>query len=360
MKLMENEMLRSLSEVRIGNTPFYNTSFIKYMKENPNSSVVKNNNLIQGINSIQTSTDVLNKMTKEYVDYLYESGLTPTRKELKDRSNIIKSNFLGSDLSEKELDDIGKYTRSSWMHLIPCLEEAVIIDQKNYYEYSLKEIDIDNMKLSFRIRYYIFEPNNHIKFMFLGQYYFDVLFYIEEDGEASLEIQPEFSLDPVDIYSNSLRDMDIWDYDHKQFWENVVLKACYPPKGTLFSNHIMSSFLGEIGYVNYLLNKSPVKGSRRKTSSCKANTEIKEESTPVIQRIKISRRNEFGLEIVSEKKPQEPTENTVRKYKTAVWRVRGHISHSKKGKEIWIPEHTARRHNMNATNYKIPKTIIES
>ena len=347
------------SEILIGNSPVYNTEAIKYMKNHPNSSILKNYpNLIHGINSIEISTELLNSMTEEYCNELVSSGLTPTRKELKEGSNIIKSKFTDTYLDKEELENINNYVAESWLHMIPCLEEGLIIDNASYYHYYLKELDLNEKKLSFHMRYYTFNPKNKIKFMFLGQYYFDVEFF-QLDKSVEFEIHFTYASDPIDIYSYKIDDMDIWDFDHKDFWRNVITKTCFPPKGVKFAQQIVSEFMGQFGYINYMLRKSPVKGNIGRRKSRKTKEVIKEESTSVIQRIKIPRRNEFGLEIISEKKPVEPTEDSVRRYKTAIWRVRGHLSHSKTGKEFWVTEHVARRHDMNSSTYDVPRTIIE-
>lgn len=310
--------------------------------------------------NVTVAAELADKMIIDYCDKLVDDGFVPTRKELKARSNIIKVNYSKDIVKNPDSNFIKRldnYVNESWMHMIPCLEEALIIDEKDYMDYHIKNLDLDKKVIELTTRRYIFNPNVCVKFMFVGQVHFKMKFTEEAENGIDIEYIPTFKEFPNAIYTMKENDMG-WNKESREFWDNVIVPAClkFKVNETDHLDHYMSKFLGLFGYINFMLHEEPVRASGNKRK--KVKTTVESGNEVVDQRIKLKRINTLGLEITSEKKPVASNETSVRKYKTAVWRVRGHVSHSKNGKEFWVPEHIARRHDINATNVKIPRTII--
>lgn len=315
---------------------------------------------------------------REYNRELVARGLALKRSELKKMDTIDLSDTLGpapanypiklnidqiyDELNEavNNAEEWAKIQELGWCIWIPCFTKGVVRYTPTRYVYwEIKEVNCTEKSVTVYIRDYAAYDNASLWQPGLEGTYTQ---YLDTGYAALKKVQGDITQGtPVTLedaipyymatsdcrtYQDIFTEIDLntmgWD-ETKQAAHNTmtVLSAIQRP---LFDNNdpqyklfyhfesLSIAFMLTMFYVNYRMHSLKPKAERRPSAPRK----IKTEAAPAVVADTRIVRNIGTIHVISQKAPKVPTDESVRRYKMAVWPRRGFVRRYKSGRISYI------------------------
>ena len=254
---------------------------------------------------------------------------------------------------------------------VPCFSELCIDLSGNQYAYQkVDKLDLDTNIMSVTMRMYqringFWEPGVKLS----------VDIFLEKMAEAILkhELMNDAADTPHHMRFEGYRVTDYLSYEdmylqvpwnelhmspvEECLWDNTLKNARETGhRSSDYANIMFYLFVHVNMRVNaYLLDMKPktVRMPKNKDNDKKTKTVVtaEKDETPIIRTRRLGK-----LTVKSKKPPKLHDEKTIRRYKTASWKVRAHPRHYKNGRVIWIDERVHKRKAMNTSVLDEPKT----
>lgn len=320
----------------------------------------------------EDSVMVATRMFSNLTDYTFNLS---RKGECLSRSEALKKDII--DLRELSTSTTAELIRENvkadfFYDSIPCFNEGVVRLGETVTYFKLLELELDEKRMKFHIDVYEDTLEDGRRYWFLltsGDYINEeVLGFptINELGMGSRSaLYHLLSSNVVTVAEQYQKAVEYGNWD-----ENTKLQMRgYAEKFSelLFSSNSMrkddkeetffaNKFISSMILVNWLFAREklsrPVKQSKPKK---KVKTIQTFEVAEPIKKIRML----GGVKFVSKERPERSTSVSVRRYKVASWKVRGHMSKSKYGKPFYVPETTHHRKAKDTVQTKVPQRIIK-
>lgn len=382
------------------------SAFANTLPQNGNIQIVddKNQPIMDASNSSLANTqEKIHELLKEYNQMLIDMGHAVKRSELKQKDLIdlrMAVTYNGKEHGQQQykhtLPDfltkdqkIDNTLMESWYHLIPCFNEGVIqLNDARYIEYKILNIDIPKYTLDIRVKDYIrmdniwqigvqttIHYNCHALTNITKWLHERDTFYKEFENDQMManilmnsivnffiktHTKNSNTINYVDLYQMIPKEKFQWSADQKNVWDNLVINYAktniekLKKDGTSPEKELTKIFTYAVLISNKLLQEFKPKAKR--TENKRTNRTIVIDETNKQPRKLV--RQVGPISMTSAKPPKLPTEETVIKYKTAVWKSRGGVRRLKNGKLVPFKECIKHRKCLQDTTEDIPTSII--
>lgn len=262
------------------------------------------------------------------------------------------------EVSDEEIDIIQSL---NWYAHVPCFEKGALkLNHFRYIVFEILEMDPEQSYMKMKLTDYS-KPDGRISIWQIGCSV-TVETYIEENEEGELEYM---GLKPIEkqnfeqLYTMYSRKDLRWQESDYQYWMDTVVdnakkqtERIKRESGKDQCDAIVNMYMRAISLCNAMLTKN--KPSRPIKQSNSGSRKVSYEKGAAPER-KI--RNVGALRVQSKDIPRKPCMETVITYRTAKWKVRGHIRHYKNGKEVYIKPTTHTRKALADTDKETATTI---
>ena len=310
-----------------------------------------------------------NKLLRQYNQALIDIEFGMRRRDIKHKDRIDLRNVLNpkDDHSMtvpvlKKDPEFNEFIKQNggFYSCIPPFEEAVFqVNDNRYLYYNIDEII----------------PEKQTVRVFLQDYMaFDGIWSIGIAGTVELNVTNEFAAKVVffenDIYLYPriyklvpYEDLG-WNKDDIKLWEKVIITYATVSQQKLNeqdTNNIVELakyFVSYCGIINFHLSKNKPKLKDRKQKPKTNRKNIVETNTEQQPERRI--RMVGNINVSSVKPPKQSTKDTVAHYRTATWKVCGHVRRYKSGKTVYIKPSTRHRKCLQDQNQQqTPTTILK-
>lgn len=319
----------------------------------------------------------LHRLNREYNKALIETGYGMSYNALKsldtiDLRNIFDktgydSGYINQEEALPNLDrivkEIGKTTDG--FLFLPCFEEGCVRSNTNRYLY-WKILELDTAQEEpfavIKIQDYICMPQSSSKWL--------------SGTEAILKFRLNdcrtVSVTHANTYYDIYNMLDYktqlkWSEDDVYLWKQYIIKHSkaaadnIPPEqnGAMLSIH----FTAYMYITNKLLQEQKPSRGKRPDKPSQYYTNTQTEYTPQNTPARLTRTigSAHGkVVITSEKAPKSPSEEYIRHYSVASWKVRATVRHYANGKTVYVRETIHKRHALNSTNGTTPATTLKA
>lgn len=333
------------------------------------------------------------ELVEEYNRALVERGLALGRAALRKLDSIDMTAVIdaptknASEIPRAKIFDDPDYVAylsgvsgaDMFYHAIPCFTTGVVqINRDRYIQFEVKRLDVPGRVMDVWVHDYgvhsgIWSPgvSGTLRATFF------------EDQTVDLSTLEEGLTLFTDLYHalDPREDLN-WTPADVRIWENVVVaysrsaEAAFASRGTNNVQELGRIFLRYVALLNYFLmlnkpkavrkpRKRPSEPSEREDDDVFAEAPKTAHAAPSEPSEAIPKQPErlvrkVGMiTITSTKIPRESTEQSVRKYKVAVWKARGGVRRMKDGRLIPFRESIRRRRALVSEGGVIPQSVIQ-
>ena len=360
--------------------------YIRLPSANRKSILMANPNY--GYITPEECTRRLDRMNREFNKVLTEQGYALSREDFKkldciDMRNVFNeigymTSYLGKDTglpnihNHKSLNPkLAKLmiTDDPFV-IVPCFEKGCIQLNRNrwlYWEITELIVDGDEPHVTIKLQDYIDGSMQGSRSWTPGLYTIIT---------SSLKTTDDINIIEYNTFKTLYESMDYsqfhWSEDDMYIWNRYTIKhattileedvARNKKPGEAQAEILMAYYVVCVTAINSMLANSKVsRGKKPKTAASASNRKVKTEYTPKDAPKRLVRTIGYEgneIAITSEKTPRLPSEEYVRHYSVASWKVRGTVRHYTNGKTVYIKEHVRHRHALKDTESEVTPTTI--
>lgn len=327
----------------------------------------------------------INRMNKDYNNALIKNGYGISREDFKkldciDMRNMFdkigyKENYLGKNTGLPSIEKNGTLTEQlakliitdDPFTLVPCFEKGCLQLNKNRWMYwKILELvpEGDDAHMLIKIQDYIYANNSWIPGLYTNI-------------KSNLKVTDDIKITEYNTFAEIYEYIDYstfhWSEDDMYLWNRYTIKHANNvlrediqrgmKPGESQAGILMTYYVICIVCVNNMLAKSKLsRGKQVKTTCETVNRKTRTEYTPQNAPKRLIRTIGYEgdeISITSEKTPRLPSEEYVRHYSVASWKVRGTVRHYANGKTVYIKEQVRHRHALKNENSEITPTTIK-
>lgn len=313
--------------------------------------------------------DYTHSLLKDYIQKMVDDGKMMRLRDIKKMDILDMTGFLNlpddgyslpdpKQATEEELDTM---CALNWYIHVPCFEKGAIrVNKFRYIVFEVLEMDPENCHMKIKLTDYSKADGIQSGIWQKGvstTVVTEMRNKDEEDHYVGLKLIEKQTFEQL-YTMYSAKDLGWGKSDYKQWMDTIVANAREKTKqiekrtGIDQCGHLVNAYMAYIGICNAILTKNKPSRPVKKQSSGKRKVSYEKGVSP---ERKI--RNVGPLRVQSKDIPRKPCLETVITYKTAKWKVRGHIRHYRSGKEVYIKPTTRTRKALADTD-KVTATTI--
>lgn len=347
----------------------------------------------------QLSKDKVEQQMKQFSRLLVDKGKALSKRQIKSLDTIDMRNaiisygkdtigpntaipdsssltYLVEQAQKIDKEKIGDtfLANSTFFEYLPCFEEGVFHINKNRWLYfKIEELllnqdgNISNF-CSIRLKDYSFSVDAGWS---AGV---ECVLEVADGSHKDVEIKATSSVLFHDIYSqfdaDTLKKELGWSSSDIQFWEMTIVKHAIETEKELTNEKgecqeivsILILYCTFVIYVNNKLLKNKLSHGRKPQGQKKGSvkSEFNKESEQPAKLVRTVGEGAGSVAITSQKPPRNPSEEYVRHYSVASWKVCGHIRTYKSGKTVYIKETVFHRHGFEKQEKEasLPQRVV--
>ena len=316
------------------------------------------------------------ELVRDYNLALIDKGLACSRAQIKnmdmiDMTAIAKQPCDPSAIPDSDAFDAPEYVDyvdhidDMFLRAIPCISAGVLrINTTRYIRFEMKSIDVPGKNFSVWVQDY----TNFSGMWSPGVSGTVTASFQADNRSVSLSVPGDDAMTFGRMYRllDYKKDLHWTDYDIG-IWKSFQLKYtddCEKAVASRNTNGIQELarvFLRYMALLNYYLERNKPKAIRQPVKKKPAHVQMEQKDQPEIQTAQPPKRlvRQVGMAIVTTvKPPKAPTEDSVRHYKTPVWKARGGVRRLKSGKLVPFKESVRHRKALLGQDANLPQSII--
>lgn len=319
----------------------------------------------------------LRRLNREYNKALIDTGYGMSYSALKSLDTIDLRNVfsqtgydrdcIGPETALPDIDHIVKKigeTTDGFLFL-PCFEEGCVRTNTNRYMYwKILELDTTN-----EVPYAVVRVQDYVRTTSTTSDWIpgtrvDIKFRLNDCRIVSvLNANTYYDIYKQIDYKTQIK----WSEDDIYLWEQYIIKHSKTAKEKIIPEQngtiLLMHFTTYMYITNRLLQEQKLSRGKKPDKPPQRHAGIRTECTAKNAPARLVRaigNADSQVVITSEKVPKPPSEEYVRHYSVASWKVRATIRHYANGKTVYVRETVHKRHALSGSDSAVPATTLKT